>query len=358
MIKRMARRAKSVRFARHMIAGLFLLTGALAFGNVWAETSECWRWPRANEFAPTCAKPFGYWIARDYQSSTSTPDIFVFGDSQLGGLRSADAKVAGTKLDFALDHRSYAIESQLNHDGGELRTFIVSQPGSLVSDYLVIAESLFSDLRKPKRVILTVTPRSFLSNGLPFPGRSDYYRYFSSSVPLGAMYDLAFPTVGSKLYAVFQSMLRAPISTMAPGQFVFLPDDKQVFNDKIKMYPDNFVYSSKDCEHQMRFLDETLRFLQKQKIEASVISMPMLKSEDVAVFRKLQPQLSSEIQDLCKQYDAEYLDLTEQDSFTKKDFLDPIHLSQSGGEKIASILSSYLTETASRKTPRSATLND
>jgi hypothetical protein len=354
----MATGANSGRFTQHTIAVLLLITGAIAIGKFWSETSECWRWPRANEFAPTCAKPFGYWIARDYQSTASAPDIVVFGDSQLGGLRSADAKVAGTKLDFALDHRSYTIESQLNHNGGELKTFIISQPGSLVSDYLVIAESLFSDLRKPERVILTVTPRAFLGNGLPFPGRSEYYRYFSSSVPLGAMYELAFPTVESRLYAVFQSMVRAPIPTMAPGQFLFLPDDKQVFNDKIKMYPDDCVYTIDDCQHQMRFLGETLRYLHSQEIEASVVSMPMLKCRNAEALRKLQPELSSEIKGLCKKYEATYLDLTDDNSFSRNDFLDPIHLSQSGGEKIAMVFSSFLRNTIMTEASRRRTLND
>lgn len=357
----MATGAQSVRFlrlAKHAIVGLTLLTGALAVGNYSLETADCLRWPAANEFASTRAKPFGYWIARAYQNCELAPDLVIFGDSQLGGLRSADAKVAGAKLDFALDHRSYALESQLNHDGGEKRTFVLSQPGSLISDYLVISESLFTDLRKPKRVVLTVTPRVFLNNGLPFPGRSEYYRYFSSTVPLGAMYDLAFPTVGSRLHAVFQSMVRSPISTIAPGQFVFLPDDQQTFDEKVKMYPDNFSYDIKDYEHQIRFLDETLKFFQEQKIAVNVVSMPMLKTESASAFRKLQPGLSSDISHTCKKYDATFLDLTDDNSFSKEDFLDPIHLSQAGGEKFATVLAAHLNEIFKGETSRSASLND
>jgi hypothetical protein len=342
----MATGAKSARFARYALVGLTLFVIAVAVGIFAFETDDCLRWPAVNEFAPTRAKPFGYWIARDYQNTNPAPDILVFGDSQLGGLRSADAKVAGTKLDFVLDHRSYALESALETANFEKepKTFIASQPGCLVSDYLVMAESLFSDLRKPKLVVLTVTPRVFLSNGLACPGNSQYYRYFASNMPLGTMYDLAFPSLGSKLHAVVQSMMRTPVSTVAPGKYVFLPNDRQVFSDALQMYPSNFSFSSKDCKHQIRFLEETLACLNKNKIRTIVVSMPMLKTESVSQFRLLQNGLAKEILGACETNDAEYLDITDDSRFTKTDFLDPIHLSQNGGEKFANILAEFISK--------------
>lgn len=347
-----------MRFARKAIVGLALFTGALAIGNYSIESAELYRWPAVNEFAPTRAKPFGYWIARDFQNTVPAPDIVVFGDSQLGGLRSADAKFAQANLDFALDHRSYALESILNNDVDKFKTFVISQPGALLSDYLAIAESLLSDTKKPDRVILAVTPRVFLSNGLPFPGHSEYYRYFSANVALGSIYDLAFPTVESKMHAVFQSMSRSHLSTVAPGQFVFIPDDPQRFNDKIEMYPANFSYDGKDCEQQMQFLDKMLKFLNDQNIVASVVSMPMMNTGAVSEFRKLQPDLASRIRASCKKYDAEYWDLTDDEDFSREDFLDPIHLSQAGGEKFAITLTARLKGAMETEKPRSAAIND
>ena len=128
-------------------------------------------------------KPIGAWLQNDYARSDA-PAILILGDSQLGGLRSADAKVAGRKLDFALDHRGYPVENELrkinfttepsrldvsnalsklgfanslNHTPGNSRfasggitsaspkVFIASQPGSIASDYYVMTKSLISE---------------------------------------------------------------------------------------------------------------------------------------------------------------------------------------------------------------------
>lgn len=316
-------------------------------------------------------KPIGAWIERDYASG-QPPDIIIFGDSQIGGLRSADAKVAKRKLDFALDHRSYAIEHELRKRNAPSRldlagglsklgisntltrhkhsshfppsgptVFVASQPGSIASDYYAMSKTLITKDRKPAIAIITVNPRTFLDNGLSCPGDSDYFRFFAKRTNFkSSIYEVAYPDLRSKFNAVKKTILRSPVNQVAVRQFVFLPDDKQRFNDRF-IYPPNFSFDATSCGHQIWFLNETLKHHQELNVKSIVVSLPLMHIHSTAAFNKLHDSIKGSLQTTCKNKNADYFDLTNDSRFAHEDFLDPVHLSQSGGTKLANIVSKY-----------------
>ena len=292
--------------------------------------------------------PIGYWIAKDFFAQKSVPEIVIFGDSQLGGLRAADAKVVGKKLDFALDHKSYALQSALAHHLGKSRpgVFVASQPGSLISDYFVIIESLFSKTRKPNLVILALSPREFLDNGLAYPGDSNYFRFFAPYADLGKANNLAYPDFGAKLNANLKVLTRRAIPSVTPSQFMFAPEDKQVYRSVDPVYSifDMNMNSSR-CWHQIRFLKETLNFLQELDVKTLVVFMPIPECDCNLEVKKFAIQLLPSITSLCNESETHFFDLNNiENKFCQSDFLDPIHLSQFGGEKFAKELASYLAD--------------
>ncbi|MDZ4837094.1 MAG: hypothetical protein SGJ27_25195 [Candidatus Melainabacteria bacterium] len=329
-------------------------------------------------------KTIGAWLQNDYARSDA-PAVLILGDSQLGGLRSADAKVAGRKLDFALDHRSYAVESELrkinfttgpsrldisnalsklgfanslNHPASSSRfatggvtsaspkVFIASQPGSIASDYYVMTKGLISEKKKPEIAVITINPRTFLDNGLACPGDSSYFRFFAKHASLnGPSYNKAYPEFRDKSTAFWKNIVRSPIDQVAVGQFVFLPDDAQSFNDKTLIYPPNFSFEPQSCRHQIWFLNETLTYLKTANIKSIVVSMPMLQEKQIAAFKKLHDSIKGEIAESCQKNEAVYVDLTDDNRFVSSDFLDPVHLSQNGGAKVAKLIAQYATET-------------
>lgn len=328
------------------------------------------------------SKPICAWIEKDY-TAAKAPTVVIFGDSQLGGLRSADAKVAKRKLDFVLDHHGYSIENELqviNHsaapsrldisnalsrlgfantlsagdrpseynEGGLLRSpkvFIACQPGSIVSDYYAMSKGLISEKKKPAVAIITVNPRSFLDNGLSCAGDSDYFRFFARRSTLdNEIFNTAYPSLQSKFNFAMKNTFRAPIAQVAVGQFVFLPDDQQHFRDNL-IYPQNFSLHADTCRHQIWFLNETLKYYNALKIKPIVVSLPLLfRNDSIAKLKTLHDELKSPICDTCKSQNAKYFDLTTDTRFDESDFLDPVHLSQNGGAKIAKILSEYIAK--------------
>jgi hypothetical protein len=356
-------------FRTFVIAFLLLALGLV----IWQQWSD-------RVAASSKSKPIGAWLMEAYERS-SAPDIIVFGDSQIGGLRSADARVAKRKLDFALDHRSYALESELRNFNtthsinreeisnalsrlgyanslstsssdrslngiASAKVFVASQPGCLASDYFVMANALFSEDKKPLMAIITINPRTFLDNGLACPGDSQYFRYFVKHTNLDSeIFEHAYPSFGNKFTATIKNITRSKINQVDIGQFVFLPDDAQVFNERAILYPPNFSFQARSCSHQIWFLEKTLAFLKDRNIKTVVISMPLLKSESIKGLRSLHDSLKTQISDLCEKNAAGYLDLTNDNRFLTNDFLDPVHLSQAGGAKFAHLLPQYITET-------------
>ncbi len=328
-------------------------------------------------------KPIGAWIEKDFRSG-ETPAIVIFGDSQLGGLRSADAKVANRKLDFALDHRGYAIESELKKVNGTTaisrldisnalsrlgfantlersshpteydenglhrspKVFIASQPGSIASDYYAMSKCLITEKRKPSIAIVTINPRSFLDNGLTCPGDSDYFRYFASRTTFdGEIYNVAFPRLHNKIQFALKNLSPPPTYRIAVGQFVFLPDDKQSFQTDRLLYPINFSLNADECRHQIWFLNETLKQYRALGIKTILVSLPLLsKTASIASLSKLHGQIKPQISKVCADNHAEFVDLTNDNRFVESDFLDPVHLSQSGGAKLAGVLTEHITK--------------
>lgn len=297
-------------------------------------------------------KPIGYWIALDFNNQNPPPQVVVFADSQLGGLRSADAKVFGNKLDFVFDHRSYAVEKALRESGnGDMRVFVASQPGTLVSDCFIMARSLFTRKNKPKVVILALNPRAFLRNGLKCPGDSDYFRVFAPHAALSKdEQQMAYPQFWYRPVIAFKDAFALRLAKAVPGEFQFLPDDQQSYHDLKPLYPPRFTFDLKQCQHQIWFLSETLKYLRSENIEALVIAMPLEKSKSIEALAQLSEKLVAPIQNECIKNGARFLDLTNDIRFTRTDFIDPVHLSQKGGERFASVLSQYITQTRTHDT--------
>lgn len=359
-----------------------LISFGLAIAVIAAALFAWPQWSDANSETAR-SKPIGAWIEKDFNSG-EPPAIVIFGDSQIGGLRSADAKVVNRKLDFALDHRGYAIETELKkincttapsrldisnalsrlgyantlnsekptsefNEGGLLRSpevFIASQPGSIASDYYAMSKSLITEKRKPSIAIITINPRSFLDNGLTCPGDSEYFRFFARRTNFDSdVQNEAYPELRNKINFVINKFMPSHrLNQVAIGEFVFLPDDRQGFHDRL-LYPADYSLNAKKCGHQIWFLNKTLRHYNQMKVKTIVVSLPLLtKSDSIVSFKELHDQLKVPITEACAKQNAEYLDLTTDDRFVENDFLDPVHLSQSGGAKLAGVLSQQIAK--------------
>ncbi len=294
--------------------------------------------------APLNDDSYGAWILKDWLAEGRNCQIVILGDSQLGGLRAADAKQAGRTLDFVLDHRSYQLEAALA-SANPAFVFVSAQPGCLISDYYAILRALIdrsqSSRKRPRLVILTVSPRVFLTNGLSYPGESDYYRYFSTVTNLEETAALAYPSFVDRMVENLKSRIAKPRLSVKRSQFVFLPNDMQVYQER-QLIPRDLRVDRASTEHQIRFLQKTIEFLKMKEINCLVVLMPVASGSTQKQYRGMSAELCKKLTTLSSSEDFSFTSLDNGKLFKTEDFLDSIHLSQKGGETFARTIADYL----------------
>lgn len=332
-------------------------------------------------------RPAGFWLAHSYFRLPRAPEILIFGSSQLAGMRAADARICGRELDFVLDFRGYALEKQLIPHWSlfdSARAFVVQMPGSLISDYFVIERALL-EKNVPRLAVITLSPRDFMDNGMPYIGSSYSFQFFAPYVEQGDLREIAYPTEGNRwmllsrlvgarceptvsLLANAMQPVTSPISRakslvlntvrfilpprrkpgpeprmacLRPGDIVFHPDDPQKYSGKEIYYPKELcTFDSKDFVHQMRFLDQLLADLQDRGVKTVVVEMPLTQENHRRLSTEYWKQFHSTISAHCMRYQAECIDLSDAKNFNHDDFLDEIHMSLAGGDKLAKTIGS------------------
>jgi|GEM_PF-1421969 hypothetical protein len=336
-------------------------------------------------------RPAGFWLAHSYFRLPRAPEVLVFGSSQLAGMRAADARICGRELDFVLDFRGYALEKELIPHWSlfdSARVFVVQMPGTLISDYFVIARALL-EKNVPRLAVITLSPRDFMDNGMPYIGSSYSFQFFAPYVEQGDLREIAYPTqsnrwmllsrlVGARcepavsLLANLCEPVLSPVSQakaqalnavrsvlpprrkpgpeprmacLRPGDIVFHPDDPQKYSGKEISYKKELcTFDSKDFVHQMRFFDQLLHDLQERGVKTVVVEMPLTQENHGRLSAEYWKQFHSTVSSHCMQYQAKCIDLSDAKNFNHDDFLDEIHMSLAGGDKLAKTIGTELKQ--------------
>lgn len=336
-------------------------------------------------------RPAGFWLAHSYFRLPRAPEILVFGSSQLAGMRAADARICGRELDFVLDYRGYTLEKELIPHWSlfdSARVFVAQMPGTLISDYYIIARALL-EKNVPRMAIITLSPRDFMDNGMPYIGSSHSFQFFAPYVEQGELQDLAYPTQSNRwmllsrtlgarcepAFSLIANVCEPAVSAVStarslvlntvravlprrrkpgpeprmmclkPGDIIFHPDDPQTYSGREISYPKELcTFDSKSFVHQMRFFDQLLRDLQERGVQTVVVEMPLTQENHGRLSAEYWKQFHSTIAAHCMRYQAKRIDLSDAKNFNHDDFLDEIHMSLAGGDKLAKTIGTAFKE--------------
>ncbi len=317
-----------------------------------------------HEQSKRTASPLIVWLSQDYLSQTSPPNVVVFGSSQIGGMRSADAQTAGRNLDIVLDHRGYTIEKLLREKTGKEQTvFVAQQPGTLVADFLVMAQAWFEKpAYQPKTVVVTVTARDFLSDSRPYIGSSSTFQCLSKYSDLGDLTYIIFSSLQSRLHWLISDRIAPRIFASArdndsaetnkigskqeqlkPKQVYFEAKDMQTY---LKMKYPQKAYEKPDYyfTNELLCFTRLLEFLDKRHINTVVIGTPLYTIDRAEIDKVCWSRFAPKISDTCTKHHAKFLDLTDSDRFAREDFLDPVHLGLNGGRKLAEQITKAISD--------------
>lgn len=346
--------------------------------------------------------PWIWWDTRAYLTRALSPDIAIMGSSQMGSaIFSAEAEHRGLAVD-ALDEREVTrLEAAL----GPLKlkhpkVFNLSLGGAMVSDHYLMARTLFKGKQKPRLVVIGVNPRDFIDNSLPAPSATDTFYFLSPYVDLGKLADVSFDGPFGRLdYEIKQKLpLKQALSIMKgneppslanistftnpegrglatksgdssegpkegktlgtkvlaavsgsagdvhKGVWLIPPAPPRLFMDNTREYVNRYKTTKPPClAGEKAYFEALLSYLHEQNIETLVVGMPSLPMNRALLPASFWQEFRNYLAGAATTNGATFLDLFEDQRFTKDCFLDTVHLNRWGGSQFVSIVADTLT---------------
>jgi hypothetical protein len=345
--------------------------------------------------------PWSWWLCRAYFLNQPS-DAILMGDSQMNAaIMQADAITSHKNLDVLTDREAITLEQTLK-DKAHLSIGVVNLAlaGAMISDQYLISKALLAS-HPPKIVIIGISPRSFLDNAMPAASATEPFHFFQHYVKLDSLVPYSFPDWLSQanwflqeyfplkqfydpitlflekimLYAfgfdrsnesakqshfakIAESFHKDRVDKTskqlqaicggtdepARGKNLVAPISLYGFVDNTGEYKRRYRDSaSPNYEKQNAFFREYLSLLKRLGVKTIVLGMPVLPSNRQLLpevfWRKYKEQMKEE----CAQFGANWIDLCEDGSFDKGDFLDNVHLNAKGGRLLIDQLSGIIS---------------
>ncbi len=339
--------------------------------------------------------PWTWWIARAFLEREKTPEIIIFGSSQMGSATfSADANNLQKDLDCVVYRRASTLEQELlKRTGKHFDTFNFAMGGSMVSDQLMLDRALLTGKHKPRLAIIGVNPRDFIDNDLPALNATETFKYLAPYVSLGDVLDAADPDFFSYLdwqldqcipmklmrlerqrqaqtiiaralpqakpstadagsfsqstkKTLFLRAISGSIGEVKPGEWIvprFVPD---AYMDNTKEYLHRYhnfdppIYSS-----EKTFFRALLADMRQKNIPVVIVGMPSQIENRLLLPTAFWSQFRHFIDSSCRDYGAVFCDLSESKQFVRHDYLDTVHLNAYGGKKFFASLADFVAST-------------
>jgi hypothetical protein len=362
--------------SRFLLAALLFVVANAALGKLSAVTTPKLKAENFRDLsdASQSGRPCSWWTTRAYLNEESTPDIVLFGSSQMGCLAGADSRFQDRKLDFVMEKRCRIFEAVLKKQTKmDASAFVCAAPGQMISDHYLVAKTLFP-IRKPHLIVITLAPRDFIDNFLADVSSTEPYRFYLpylsddaqanklllSSWPermkdrIGRLFPLKNVSQSISWSALLQKLplpaapvqheqkdvgwlfsVNADSDLMHPYMCMTLPKMPNDFKDNTLEYSKRYHNCNPPIyRKELGFLNELLEYAKDEQIKVLVVGMPL-----TAMNRALLPQVfwtnyRVAIQTACAQHQAKLLDLSQAEGFGAGDFIDTVHLSQDGGVKL------------------------
>lgn len=332
-------------------------------------------------------KPWSWWLARKWLQQPKAPDVVLFGSSQMGSaMVASDAKHLYEAIDALTHRRAATLEDALSKRlDRPVSIFSLASPGAMCSDAFMASSALFKDGKRPKLVVIGVSPRDFIDNTMPYPAATEPFKFYSQFVNTGDLtqhsYDGVFAWLQfgmesmpcRKLGTYIQTNLTAPgeVSSSSkkansalaaimgggeavPGKWLVPAVIPPMWSDNTKEYQVRFknpkapVYRS-----ELAFFERFLSKMQNEGVAVLVVGMPSLPMNRQLLPDSFWQQFRETVATTASANGAQWLDLTDSAEFSKSDFLDTVHLNAEGGEK----LFSRIADTISKRTELCNSLN-
>jgi len=328
-----------------------------------------------------------WWITRNYLGRRHAPDIAMLGSSQMGSATfAADAHTLNQVLDCVTHRSGSTLEKEIfDRTGKRIDTFNFAMGGSMASDAYMISKALFKGDKKPKMVVVGVSPRDFIDNTLPSVSSTEPFNFFAPFVELGDLTNVAFPDILAQMNFIIKQNL--PLERIhealdaaaksyqqeAPTKMTAIPKASEhksllravlgsvdevrlnewlipatipawIFEDNTKEYLNRFRHCRPPIyKAEKAFFNAFLADMDAAHIPVLVVGMPSLAANRTILPNDFWTEFRGDVAGMCKSHNAKWVDNTDNPNFVLTDYLDTVHLNASGGTKIFSEIAKAIT---------------
>jgi hypothetical protein len=327
------------------------------------------------------AHSWPWWIAKDYLSQASTPDVVLLGSSQMATATfTADANTQQVALDCVVDRRATTLEKYLlDKTGKHVTIFNTAVGGGMVSDAYMIGRILLTGKHQPKMVIIGVGPRDFMDNTLASASATEPFRFYSQYLDAGQIPPYSYPDdfarldqQMNKLIPLYRMRLQVQKrlgltqsesqekqtghqflkgifsqgDQVKPGEWKIPANIPYLFEDNTKEYLHRYancnppIYAS-----ELLFFQDFLKLMHDRQIKVLVVGMPSLPPNRSLLPATFWTIWRANVKGAAKQYGYNFVDLTDSPAFALDDYLDTVHLAASGGKKFFATVSDTIATT-------------
>lgn len=316
-------------------------------------------------------RPWSYWIAKAYQAQSEAPDVVVFGSSQMGSAAATADAQRNFRVVDVITHRTIDVlkEDLFKQSGLNLKVASLANPGAMISDAYMASDVLLKGKLKPKIALITISPRDFIDNTLPYPGVTDQFKFFSrftaiESVKAQAFSDpfvlLDYETRRIPLKILGLSLLKqnesgdtaasnaasdgsgagalaavmAASANVRPGQWVVPANIPAIWQDNTREYKNRYRNPSLNYEAEMAFFRAWLAQLKQRDIIPVVVTMPSLPMNRALLKPEFWRRYQADLKAACAVYGVSFVELADSPDFVQSDYLDTVHLNAWGGFKL------------------------
>ncbi len=341
--------------------------------------------------------PWIWWVTRSFLAKKPSPDLVIFGSSQMGSaIFSAEAEHRKEALDTTDQREVTRLSDALkNLTGKQPEVFNLAMGGAMVSDHYLLARTLFKGGQKPKAVIIGVNPRDFLDNTLPSASSTDAFYFLSPYVNVSKLAAVSFagpfnlldyrlkewlplkqvttilkgsepPSLanvatftnpeakgvldstnksGTAVNTKVLQAISGSAGDVRQGQWRIPAEPPYLFIDNTKEYVRRYKNPNPPClAGQKAYFHALLTFLTEEDIKVVVVGMPSLQSNRDILPSAFWSQFKNYLQTETMACGGSFVDLFADQRFGSHDFLDTVHLNRWGGGRLISVLAKELAK--------------
>ncbi len=331
-----------------------------------------------------------WWATSEFLSLKRAPQVVLLGSSLvMHPVSRCDADYLGRDLDYVKHHRSLYMEDSLSKRLASVDPvcYNFALPGGMMSDDYLVSRALFQGARKPGVIILGLSIRDFIDNGVHCAGATPAFRYLKRYCDTDDLIELAMPEIwqrfdytagklvylwGKKLDIQVILAERLKLALAAPFQSMFAPSKLDQANPARNM-PSNlrseveegmfivkarqpFSWEDNSGEYhkryrsanektfviQVAFLDKLMQLARQRGMSVVLVNMPLTPANHALMPQGAYQRYLSMLTETGERYGCTFVNLDVGGKFLRENFYDTSHMNGSGGKKLIDSLVSVL----------------